>query len=176
MKCFTVTENGVVPGIKFLREPYPHIPVGDPKLSSNDYRRVEVDASLASGGDATVMKCSYVLDMQTGDKRRASYKLVPATGEDDDQALVKLEAHCAPPGQRSFYDLPLYTFALANGWYLANGTGPQARTPVNLVVLNKGDEVKINRAIDVWKQSEHVFSVAFDGRELKQKNGRRAAA
>ena len=83
-----------MPGIKFLREPYPHVAVGDPKLSSND----------------------------------------------------------------------------------AKGTGPQVSTPVNLVVLKKGDEAEIKRTTDVWKKPEHVFSVAFDGRELKQKNGRREAA
>ena len=49
MKCYTVTKDGVVSGIQFLHEPYPHVAVGDPALSSADCRRVEVDAALAGG-------------------------------------------------------------------------------------------------------------------------------
>lgn len=177
MKCFTVTENGVVHGIKFLREPYPHVAVGDPKLSSADYRRVEIDASLAArAANDIITTCSHTFDMKSGSNRRATYKLVASTGNDDSQALVKFEAHCASPGNRTFYDFPLYTLALANGWFLAGGKGPQVSTPVNLVVLKKDDEVIIHRTVDVWKKPEFVFIVHFDGAELKQKNGQRAAA
>lgn len=176
MKCYTVTKDGVVPGIQFLREPWPHVAVGDPALSSADCRRVELDAALAdSAPDSTIQDCSFTIDMKNTENRRASYKLVAATGDDDDRILVKLEARCAAPGQRVFYELPLNTLALANGWYLAGGKGPQAETPVNLVVLRKGDEVKILRAGDIHKPAEFVFSVHFDGSGLKQ-NQQRAAA
>lgn len=168
MKCYTVTRNGVVPGIQFLREPYPHVAVGDPALSSADCRRVEVDAALAdSAPDNTIRSCAYTIDMKSAAIRRSSYKLV-AGGDDDDRVLVKLEARCATPGQRVFYDIPPNTFTLANGWYLAGGKGPQAETPVNLVVLKKGDTVRIHRTVDMNKPAEFVFSVSFDGSELKQ--------
>lgn len=176
MKCYTVTKNGVVPGIQFLREPYPHVAVGDPALSSADCRRVEVDATLADNATDNIIKtCSHIIDMKASENRRSSYKLVAATGDDDDRILIKIEARCAAPGQRTFYDLPLTTLALANGWYLAGGKGPQAETPVNLVVLKKGDEVKIHRTVDMHKPAEFVFSVRFDGSELRQ-NQQRAAA
>lgn len=175
MKCYTVTKDGVVPGIQFLREPYPHVAVGDPALSSADCRRVEVDAALAGGTtDGVIKTCSYTLDPKNSGNRRSSYKLV-AAGGDDDKILVKLEARCAAPGQRTFYDLPLNTLALANGWFLTGGKGPQADTPVNLVVLKKGDEVKILRTTDTRRPSEFVFSVSFDGAELRQ-NRQHAAA
>lgn len=175
MKCYTVTKDGVVPGIRFLREPYPHVAVGDPALSSADCRRVEVDAALAdSAADDTIKACSYTLDTKNAGNRRSSYRLV-AGGGDDDKVLVKLEARCATPGQRVFYDIPLNTLALANGWYLAGGKGPQAEAPVNLVVLKKGDEVRIHCTVDVHKPAEFVFSVSFDGTGLKQ-NRQRAAA
>jgi hypothetical protein len=177
MKCYTVTENGIVPGIKFLREPFPHVAVGDPGLSSADYRRVEVDAALAAGAaDDTIMACSYAADMKSGATRRASYKLVPPAGGEDDLTLVKFEARCATPGNRTYYDFPLYTRALANGWYLAGGKGPQVSAPVNLVVLKKGDEVAIHRTVDFSKRPELVFTVHFDGAGLKRQNGQRAAA
>lgn len=176
MKCYTVTKDGVVPGIQFLREPWPHVAVGDPALSSADCRRVELDAALAdSAADNTIKTCSFTIDMKNPKNRRASYKLVAATGNDDDRVLVKLEALCAAPGQRVFYELPLNTLALANGWYLAGGKGPQAETPVNLVVLRKDDAVKIHRAGDIHKPAEIVFSVHFDGSGLKH-NQQRAAA
>jgi hypothetical protein len=176
MKCYTVTKDGVVPGIQFLHEPYPHVAVGDPALSSADCRRVEVDAALAGGAtDGVVKACSYTLDSKNSENRRSSYKLVVPAGNDDDLALVKLEACCAAPGCRAFYDLPLYTLALANGWCLAGGTGPQVSTPVNLVVLKKGNEVKIYRTVDIRLPAEFVFSVSFDGFELRQ-NHQRAAA
>jgi hypothetical protein len=176
MKCFTVTENGVVTGISFVREPYPHIPVGDPQLSSADYRRVEIDAALAdSARDGVITACSYVLDAKPGaDHRRVSYKII-ASGNDDDMALVKLEAHCAAPGQRTFYEFPRDTMTLANGWYLWD-RGPQVRTPVNLVVLGKNGEVRIYRTVDIRKPPELVFIVQFDGTRLIQKDGQRAAA
>jgi hypothetical protein len=177
MKCYAVTENGVVPGVKFLRDPFPHVAVGDPKLSSADYRRVEVDAALATNAaDGVITACSYASDMKSGEVRRASYKLVPPTGKDDGEALVKFEARCATPGNRTFYDFPLYTLALANGWYLADGKGPQVSTPVNLVVLEKNNEVGIHRTVDFSQRPEPVFFVHFDGAELKRKNGQRAAA
>jgi hypothetical protein len=177
MKCYTVTHNGVIRGIKFFRTPYPHVAVGDPTLSSADCRRVEVDKELAeSATNDSIIACSYVPDVKQGEMRRSSFKLIAPTGIDDDQALVKLEARCASPGNRTFYDLPLYTFALANGWYLADGTGPQVSTPVNLIVLDQGDDVKIYRTVDIWKQPELVFAVAFDGAELRQTGNQRAAA
>lgn len=176
MKCYTVTKDGVVPGIRFLREPWPHVAVGDPALSSADCRRVEADAALAdSASDNTIKTCSFTIDMKNTENRRASYKLVAATGDDDDRVLVKLEARSAGPGQRVFYELPLNTPALANGWYLAGGKGPQAETPVNLVVLRKGDEVKIHRAGDIHKPAEFVFSIRFDGSELRLNQQRVAA-
>ena len=176
MKCYTVTQHGVAPGIQFVREPYPHVAVGDPHLSSADCRRVEVDVALAdSVADGVIKRCSYTLDQKNSANRRSSYKLVTATDDDDDKILVKLEARCGAPGQRTFYDIPLYTESLANGWYLAGGKGPQAETPVNLVVLKKGDEIKIQRAGDTHKLAEFVFSVSFDGSELRQ-NRQRAAA
>lgn len=176
MKCYTVTKDGVVPGIQFLREPYPHVAVGDPALSSADCRRVEVDVALTnSAAEDTIKSCSYILDAKKAGNRRSSYKLVAADGSDDDKVLVKLEARCATPGQRVFYDIPLNTPALAGGWYLAGGKGPQAETPVNLVVLKPGDEVRIHRTVDIRKPAEFVFSISVDGAGLKQ-NRQRAVA
>ena len=175
MKCYTVTKDGVVPGIQFLREPYPHVAVGDPSSSSADCRRVEVDAALAGGAESVVKTCSYMLDPKNSGNRRSSYKLVAATGDDGDRILVKFEARCAAPGQRTFYDLSLNTLALANGWFLAGGKGPQVDTPVNLVVLKKGDEVKIHRSVDIRKPAEFVFDVSFDGSDLRQNHQRVAA-
>lgn len=175
MKCFTVTENGIVPGIKFAREPYPHVPVGDPNLSSSDFRRVAIDTALADGAkDGVITACSCVLEAGEG-ARRSSYKLVAPRGKDENLALVKLEAHCAAPGQRTFYELPRDTMVLASGWYL-QGKGPQVRTPVDLVVLAKDTPVGINRTVDIRKPPEHVFIVQFDGARLIQKDGQRAAA
>lgn len=175
MKCFTVTENGVVPGIKFARDPYPHVPVGDPNLSSADFRRVEIDAALADGARYGVLTaCSYALEAGEGN-RRSSYKLVAPTGKDENAALAKLEAHCAAPGQRTFYDLPRDTMVLASGWHLW-GKGPQVRTPVDLIVLAKNGAVQVNRTVDIRKPPEHVFVVEFDGAKLIQKSIHRAAA
>ena len=175
MKCCTVTENGIVPGIKFARDPYPHVPIGDPSLSSADFRRVKIDATLADGAkDGVITACSYALEAGAG-TRRSSYKLVAPTGKDDDAVLVKLEAHCAAPGQRTFYDLPRDTMVLASGWYLWD-RGPQVRTPVDLIVLAKNSHVVINRTVDIRKEPQHVFVIHFDGAKLIQKDGQRAAA
>lgn len=175
MKCFTVTENGIVPGMKFARDPYPHVPIGDSGLSSADFRRVEIDAALADGArDGVITACSYALEAGEGN-RRSSYKLVAPTGKDEDAALVKLEAHCAAPGQRTFYELPRDTMVLASGWYLW-GRGPQVRTPVDLIVLAKNSRAVVNRTVDIRKEPEHVFVIHFDGAKLILKNGQRAAA
>ncbi len=172
MKCYTVTQDGVVPGIRTLPEPYPHVPVGDPALSSADYRRVEVDATLAGSGDI-INNCSYTIDTKNSGNRRSSYKLVAPSGSDDDTILVKFDVH-GGAGQRTSYDFPRFTLALANGWHLA-GQGPQVETPVNLVVLKKGDEVNIHRTMDIHKPAAPVFSVRFDGSGLKQVRARSAA-
>ncbi len=165
MKCFTVTEKGVTAGIAWVKEPYPHVGVGDPKVEY-DYRRVEVDGALAEGAaHGTLHECSIALDMKEEDRRRASYKLIPPTGKDTAQALVKLEAHCATSG-RTWYELPRYTMTVAKGWF-ANA-GPQVNTPVELIVLNKDSEVKIGK-IDENGKSQLVMTVYFDGNELKVK-------
>lgn len=173
MKCFTVTNDGVVPGIEYLKEPYPHVAVGDTKLSSSDYRLVEIDPALA--GEHKITACSYTIDTKNSGNRKVSYKLVPPSGKDDDLALVKFDAHGNTPGQRTFYDMPRHTLALANGWRLASDRNPQAETPVNLVVLKKGDEVKVERMVDIRKPSVPLFSVRFDGTELKLTRARAAA-
>lgn len=173
MKCYTVTKDGVVPGIRILCEPYLHVAVGDPALSSADYRRVEVDAALAGTGD-TIKECSYTIDTKNSGDRRSSYKLVAPSGSDDDKILVKFDVHGGTAGRRTSYDFPRFTLALANGWHLA-GNGPQVETPVNLVVLKKGDEVNIHRTMDIHKPAEPVFSVRFDGTDLKQIRERSAA-
>jgi len=160
MKCYTVTENGVRPGIEVMPEPYPHVGVGDPAVTY-DYRRVAVDEALGANGP--LASCSYVIDRDEGDTRATSYKLVPASGVDDDQALVLLVAHCAPNG-RTFYDFPRYTFTLANGWYSA---GPRVRTPANLIVMKKGYTVRVDKIEDLTQRPERVFSIAFDGSELR---------
>jgi hypothetical protein len=169
MKCYTVTKDGVVPGIQTLREPYPHVAVGDPALSSVDYRRVEIDAAFAGSGD-TINNCSYTIDTKNSGDRRSSYKIIAPTGSDDEKILVKFDVH-GGAGQRTSYDFPHFTLALANGWHLA-GQGPQVETPVNLVVLKEGDEVKIHRTVDIHKPDKLVFSVRFDGSELKQIHAR----
>lgn len=168
MKCFTVTEKGVTPGIAFaIGDPYPHVQIGDPHVEY-DFRRVEVDAALAAGAANGVLPaCSIVLDMKEGDRRRVSYKLVAPNGKDEDQALVKLEAHCTAVG-RTFYELPRYTMTVAKGWF-SKASGPSVNTPVELIVLNKGGEVKIYKSEDLGKP-ELVFTVSFDGKELQRKN------
>lgn len=68
-----VTENGVVPGVKFLHQPYPHVAVGDSRLSSADYRRVAVAKDLADrAADGTITVCSIVADMKRQANRRSS--------------------------------------------------------------------------------------------------------
>ncbi len=48
MKCYTVTEKGVMPGIELGgKTPYPYVIVGDPN-EQYDHRRVEVDGALAA--------------------------------------------------------------------------------------------------------------------------------
>lgn len=166
MKCFTVTEKGVAAGIAWVKDPYPHVGVGDPKVQY-DYRRVEVDSALAeSAANGTLRDCSITLDMKEEDHRRASYKLIPPTGKDEDQALVKLEAHCTTNG-RTWYELPRHTFTLAKGWF-ANA-GPKVNTPVELIVLNKDGEVRIGKTEESGK-SQIVMTVYFDGNELRVKN------
>jgi SH3-like domain-containing protein len=104
--------------------------------------------------------------MKEEDHRRASYKLIPPTGKDEGHALVKLEAHCATSG-RTWYELPRYTTTIAKGWF-ANA-GPKVNTPVELVILEKGGEVKISKTDENGK-SQLVMTVQFDGNELKVKN------
>ncbi|MCR4301887.1 MAG: hypothetical protein NUV51_09780 [Sulfuricaulis sp.] len=42
------------------------------------------------------------------------------------------------------------------------------KTPTNLVVLKEGDEVLIHWTVDIHKPAELVFSVRFDGSDLKR--------
>ncbi len=162
MKCFTVTEKGTAAGITWVKEPYPHVGVGDPKVEY-DYRRVEVDGALAENvANGTLYDCSISLDIKETDPRRASYKLIVPNGKDEDRALVKLEAHCATNG-RTWYELPRHTFTIAKGWY-ANA-GPKVNTPVELIVLNKGEEVRIFRT-EGENKPERVMTVYFDGRAM----------
>ncbi|MCG6871335.1 MAG: hypothetical protein LJE84_03510 [Gammaproteobacteria bacterium] len=161
MKCYTVTANGVSEGIDLASEPYPHVAVGDP-AAPHHFRRVEVDEGLA--GNGKVMNCSVVLDVKEEDPRRASYKLVEATGEDDDQALVKIEPRATDAG-RSFYELPANTFSLAVGWF-SGSQGNKVNSPVELVVLKKDTEIPIFQTEDMWKDPEPVLTVRFDGNRL----------
>lgn len=168
MKCFTVTERGVTPGIAFVaRDPYPHVEIGDPQVEY-DFRRVEVDAALAEGAaNGVIPACSVTLDMKEGDRRRVSYKLVAPNGKDEDQALVKLEAHCTASG-RTFYEMPRYTLTVAKGWFSKAG-GPSVNTPVELIVLNKGGEVRIYKEEDLGRP-DLVYIISFDGNELRVKS------
>lgn len=165
MKCFTVTEKGVAAGIAWVKEPYPHVGVGDPKVQY-DYRRVEVDGALAeSAANGTLHDCSITLDMKEEDHRRASYKLIAPTGKDEGQALVKLEVHGAADG-RTWYELPRHTFTVAKGWY-ANA-GPKVNTPVELIVLNKDSEVRICKTAEAGG-TQRLMTLYFDGNELRTK-------
>jgi hypothetical protein len=163
MKCYTVTEKGVASGVRLSQQPYPHIGVGDP-ANEPDYRLVEVDEALAAG-DA-VSACSVALDQDEARPRRAGYKLVPPAG-DDNQALVKLEVHPGAGAQRTFYDLPRYTKTLAKGWFSKAG-GPRVDTPVELVLLKKGDEVRVYNVEDSDRSPALLFTLSFDGAELKK--------
>jgi hypothetical protein len=168
MKCYTVTENGVTDGIQFTADgTYPHVVVGDP---DNPYlmRRVKVDDGLAhQARNHTIGECSIELDVNDDDRRRASYRLVPAGERDTEQALVKLEAHCNRDGGRTWYWLPRNAFSVAVGEY-ADPDGHRTRVPVNLLVVHKDDVVEICRTEDVWKAPEHVFDIRYDGSTLRQ--------
>ncbi len=166
MKCYTVTEKGVVAGIEITAtDPYPHICVGDPGVEY-DHRCVEVDAALAAGAkDGKILNCSTLLDMQEGNRRRVSYKLVPADGSDDDKVLALFAVRVA--GARSWYDFPRDTFMLAKGWYSKTPRGPHVSAPAELVVLNKDDPARVYKMADIAKASVPLLTVRFDGKDLK---------
>ncbi|BAU46877.1 hypothetical protein SVA_0295 [Sulfurifustis variabilis] len=165
MKCYTVTENGMTPGIDFVDEPYPHVPVGDPR-NEPDFRRVQIEDALASSStNGAVTSCSLALVPNDDDRRRASYRLVPPTGRDDDQALVKLEARAAP-GCRTWYNPPRETLTVAKGWIPEGGSGPRVRTPVEMMVLRKGGEIGVYETNRSDPQGRLKFRVRFDGAEL----------
>lgn len=165
MKCYTVTENGVTPGIHFVNDPYPHVPVGDPR-NEPDFRRVQIDPALASGSfNGAVSSCSLALAPNDDDRRRASYRLAPPNGRDDDQALVKLEVH-APPGWRSSYNPPRETLTVAKGWLPEGGSGPRVNTPVELMVLRKGGEIEVYQTDRTHPLGSLKFRLRFDGTEL----------
>lgn len=167
MKCYTVTENGITPGIEFSADaPYPHVTVGDPH---NVYlmRRVKVGPTLAAQSpDGMIRDCAIALDTNDDDRRRASYDLVAADRDDPDHALVKLEARCGRHG-RTWYWLPRDAFSVAVGEYAETG-GHRTRAPVNLLVMHTGDVVEICNTEGVWAAPEHVFDVRYDGRKLAQ--------
>lgn len=166
MKCHTVTETGVTTGIHITPEPYAHVGVGNPDVIY-DYRRVAVHEALAGTGSGTIVRCSMVIDRDESDSRRVSYKLMPATGKDDDQALVLLNANCASPAGRTFYDYPRDTFTLANGWY---SRGPRVSHPVDLIIVRKdAGEVRVYRVEDISRKPDPVFALSFDGAELHMK-------
>jgi hypothetical protein len=168
MKCYTLTETGILPGIQFLNEPYPNVLIGDP-ANQMSYTRVEVDTELAdSAKENMITSCSWALDVKEGEKRRASYKLVPPRGDDDHQAMVKVEAHCAKPGGRTSYEFPHDTFTLASGWFTGPG-GSKVSAPANLVVLDKDNSIRVYKTEDIWRAQELVFAASYDGRELKLK-------
>lgn len=162
MKCYTVTEKGVTPGIELGgSSPYPHVIVGDPDVQY-DHRRVEVDTTLAataSGGK--ILNCSMTLDMKQGELRRVSYKLVPPDGSDDDKALALFAVRVA--GARAWYDFPHDTFMLAKGWISRSPRGPSAAAPVELVVLKKDDAAKVYRVVSLAKSPALMLTVSFDG-------------
>jgi len=168
MKCYTVTENGITPGIGCVNEPYPHVPVGD-RRAEPDYRRVALaDALAGSAVNGAVTRCSLTLESNDADRRRASYKLVPPSNKDDDQALVKFEVHAAP-GARSAYDFPRYTFTVAKGWISDAPGRPQANTPVELVVLKRGATVTVTQTERGSGAPQTVMQLEFDGNELRRK-------
>lgn len=169
MKCFTVTKSGVAPGIQFLTKPYPHIDIGDPKILPN-YRRVEVDTELASKASKdSITECSMKLERKQEDNRRSSYMLIPQKQGDEEKALIKLEARCASDKGRTFYQVPRNTFSLAVGW-IRKTSGPGVSTPVELLVLPKGEEIKIYKTEDINKDPERVFAIKFDGKNVKKIN------
>lgn len=172
MKCYTVTEKGITPGIRLLPTPYPHVPVGDPRVSSADYRRVEIDPALMMNAQAqAIAACSIEIAYKEGERRRSSYKLIPPKGGDDDQALVKFEANCATGDGRTFYDFPRDTFTVAKGWYSHNVQGPRVQMPVELAVLKKDCTARVLKVEDIAGRPALVFGVVFDGATLKLEKG-----
>jgi len=164
MKCYTVTETGVVAGIELTTTgPYPHVCVGDPKVEY-DHRRVEVDAALAAQG-GRLHECSMLLDMNE-DRRRSSYKLVPPDGRDNDKVLVKFEVRPGGEG-RVWYDFPRDTFMLAKGWLPRQARAPQVAAPVELVVLNQDDAVRVYQIVDIAKASVPLLTLRLDSSGLK---------
>jgi hypothetical protein len=160
-----VTDKGIEAGIGIAREPYPHVGVGDPKVAY-DYRRVEVDEALAGSG--TLQACSVELDMDNKDPRRASYKLVSASGTDDDRALVKLEVLPGPKG-RTYYELPRDTVSLAKGAFSRTAGGPQLEAPAELIVLRKDTDARVYQIEELGAPMRLTFTLSFDGRELRKK-------
>lgn len=174
MKCYTVTENGITPGINFVDEPYPHIPVGDPR-NEPDFRRVRLDEALVSvSTNGAVSSCSLALAPNDDDRRRASYQLTPPTGRDDDQALVKLEVR-APSGWRTSYNPPRETLSVAKGWLPEGGSGPRANTPVELLVLKKGGETEVYETDRTHPLGRLKFRLSFDGSEFALSAGGRGS-
>jgi hypothetical protein len=164
MKCYTVTEKGVTPGISISSDPYPHVGIGDPNAEP-DFRRVEIDETLAGNvSNDYVSACSIQLEHKEEDKRRSAYKLINTTGKDDDQALVKFEV--SQKGRTS-YEFPRNTFTLAKGWHSKDG-GPRVTTPVELVALRKGNNVRVFVTTDSKKESDLLFTISFDGNEVKK--------
>lgn len=162
MKCYTVTEKGVTPGIELGgKTPYPHVIVGDPD-EQYDHRRVEVDGALAataSGGK--ILNCSMTLDMKQGELRRVSYKLVPPDGSDDDKVLALFLVRAADA--RAWYEFPRDTFMLAKGWISKAPRGPSVAAPVELVVLKKDDAAKVYKVESLAKSPALMLTVSFDG-------------
>ncbi|MBI3574672.1 MAG: hypothetical protein HY083_03315 [Gammaproteobacteria bacterium] len=166
MKCYTTTDKGVMPGIDLVSgPPYPHVCVGDPNVLY-DHRRVEADEALAgNANNGKIMNCSMALDMNEEDHRRASYKLVPPNGSDDDQTLVKFEARVN--SARTWYEFPRDTFSLAKGWISKTPRGPSVSAPVELFVLKKDNKAQVYKIEDIAKAPVLVFNVRYDGNELK---------
>ncbi len=161
MKCYTVTEKGVTPGIELGgKTPYPHVIVGDPDIQY-DHRRVEVDGALAPGAGGKILNCSVVLDMKSGELRRVSYKLVPPDGSDDDKVLALFAVRVADA--RAWYDFPRDTFMLAKGWISKSPRGPSVAAPVELVVLKKDESAKVYKVESLAKSPALILTVSFDG-------------
>lgn len=165
MKCYTVTEHGITPGISYVNEPYPHVPVGDPR-NEPDFRRVPVDEGLLGAStNGAVTNCSLVLVPNDDDRRRASYQLTPPSGRDDDRALIKLEVR-APQGSRTWYQPPRETLTVAKGWLAEGGSGPRVNTPVELMVLKKDGEIEVYETDRTYPLGRLRLRLRFDGAEL----------
>lgn len=162
MKCYTVTEKGVTPGIELGgKSPYPHVVVGDPD-EQYDHRRVEVDGALAAKtSSGKILNCSVTLDMKQGELRRVSYKLIPPDGSDDDKVLAMFAVRVADA--RAWYDFPRDTFMLAKGWISKTPRGPSVAAPVELVVLKKDDAAKVYKVESLAKSPALMLTVSFDG-------------